>query len=127
MNSYIYVNNLAAAVVSALVAPFTAISNAVVIVTVIRTASLQTPANILLCSLACGDFLVGVLPHPSLVAILLASNARMDCCLFGKLFPVHMYSLSVAFGSLIQVCVMCWDRFKATSNPFLYRSVVSKK
>ena len=127
MNSYIYVNNLAAAVVSALVAAFTAISNAVVIMTVIRTASLHTPANILLCSLACGDFLVGVLTQPGLVAILLSRNAGMDCCLFGKLFTIHMYSMSVAFASLVQVCVMCWDRLKATSNPFLYRSVVSKK
>ena len=127
MNSYIYVNNLAAAVVSALVAAFTAISNVVVIATVVRTASLHSPASILLCSLACGDFLVAVLPHPILVAILVSSNAGMDCCLFGKLFAVHMYSMSVAFSSLVQVCVMCWDRYKATSNPFRYRSVVSKK
>ena len=127
MNSYIFVNNLAAAVVCAPVAAFTAISNAVVIVTVIRTASLQTPANILLCSLACGDFLVAVLPQPILVAILLSSNAGMDCCLFGKLFMTHMYSTSVAFGSLVQVCVMCWDRLKATSDPLIYRSVVSKR
>ena len=127
MNSYIYVNNLAAAVVSAPVAAFTAISNVVVIVTVIRTASLHTPANILLCSMACGDFLVGALTQPGLVAILLSSNARMDCCLFEKLFTIHMYSMSVAFASLVQVCVMCWDRLKATSNPFHYHSVVSKE
>ena len=127
MNSYIYVNNLAAAVVSALVAAFTAISNMVVIVTVIRTSSLHSPANILLCSMACGDFLVGVLTQPGLVAILLSSNAGMDCCMFEKLFTIHMYSMSVAFASLVQVCVMCWDRLKATSDPIIYRSVVSKK
>ena len=127
MNSHAYVNNLAAVVVSALVAAFTAFRKVVVIVTVIRTASLHTPANILLCSLACGDFLVAVLPHPLLVAFLLSSNARVDCCLFEKLFKVHMISMTLALGSLVQVCVMCWDRFKATSNPLRYRSVVSKK
>ena len=127
MNSYIYVSNLAAAVVSAPVAAFTAISNVVIIATAIRTASLQTPANILLCSIAFGDFLVGVFTLPSLTVILVSRNARVDCCMFEKLFAVHMFSITVAMGSLVQVCVMCWDRLKATSNPFLYRSVVSKK
>ena len=127
MNSYIYVNNLAAAVVCALVAAFTAISNAVVIVTVIRTVSLHSAANILLCSIAFGDFLVAVFTMPILIAILVSRNARVDCCLFEKLFAVHMFSMQVAKGSLVQVCVMCWDRLKATSNPFLYRSVVSKQ
>ena len=126
MNSYIYVNNLAAAVVSALVAAFTAIGNAVVIVTVIRTASLHSPANILLCSLACGDFLVAVFSYSALVAFLVYSNAS-DCCLFEKMEPIHKYSLLLVFSSLVQVCVMCWDRFKATSHPLLYRSVASKK
>ena len=126
-NSYVYMNNLVAAVVSALVAPFTTISNAVVIVTVIRTASLHTPANILLCSIACGDFLVAVFPQPVLVALLVSSNARVDCCLFETLSAIHKFSMPVAFGGMVQVCVMCWNRFKATANPLRYRAVVSKR
>ena len=127
MNSHIYVNNLTAAVVCALIAAFTAISNAVVIVAVIRTANLHSQANILQCSMACGDFLVAVFTQPVLVTLLVSSNAKVDCCLFEKLFTVHMLSMTVAMGSLVQVCVMCWDRLKATFNPITYRTVVSKK
>ena len=126
-NSYAYMNNLVAAVVSALVAPYTAISNVVVIVTVIRTARLHAPANILLCSMACGDILVAVFPQPVLVAFLVSSNARVDCCLFETLSTIHKFSMPVAFGGMVQVCVMCWDRLKATADPLRYRAVVSKK
>ena len=127
MNSYTLVNNLLAAGVSALLAVFTAFSNVVVMVTVIRTASLHTQANILLCSLAFGDFLVAVFSLPLLVAILAPRNAGVDCCWHNSLDEIHSYSLVIVLGCTAQVCVMCWDRFKATNNPIRYRAEASNK
>ena len=46
---------------------FAFLSNFAIIVTVVKTPSLQRPSNILLCSLATSDCLVGLVAQPLLV------------------------------------------------------------
>ena len=127
MSPAVYNSNAVAIAVNVPVALFAVISNAVVILTVAKTRSLHRPANILLCSLALNDLLVGVVLHPLLIARLIAYNS-CECRAYSTLDMAFGYATpNIAIGSCVHVCVMCWDRYKAVSIPMEYRATVTNK
>lgn len=128
INTYTYVSNVAAVVVNVLLSIFAVVCNALVMLAVYKTKSLHRPANLLICSLALTDFLVGLVVQPITVVRLLMHNAGVSCCLYNDV--TNAYALVTplfACGSFVQVCVMCWDRYKAVSSPFEHRATVTNK
>ena len=123
----IYNSNVAAVAFGVPTALFAVVSNGIVIVTVAKTRSLHRPANILLSSLALSDLLVGATIQPAMIAILLALNAGVSCCLPN--LPLSMFlSRALTFlgvNPFVHICVMSWDRYKAVSNPMIYRVEVT--
>ena len=75
-----FINNVLLAAVNAPCAIFAFLCNLAVIVTVTKNPSLQRPCSILLCSLACTDFLTAVIAQPMFVVWrLILLNARESC------------------------------------------------
>ena len=62
-----YLNDMTLVTVNGCLAIFAFLSNLVIIVTVIKTPSLQKPCNILLSNLAFADFLTGVIVQPMFI------------------------------------------------------------
>ena len=128
MNTYIYINNVCVIVVNVLLAIFAVVCNAVVMLAVFKTNSLRRPSNLLICSLALSDFLVGAVAQPLVVVRLLLQNAGADCCLYNHLSNTAYITFYLfTGGSFVQVCVMSWDRYKAASKPLEYRATVTNR
>ena len=128
MNTYIYINNVCVIVVNVLLSIFAVVCNALIMLAVFKTNSLRRPVNLLICSLALSDFLVGAVVQPLVVVRLLLQNAGADCCLYKHLSNTSYYAFYLfAGGSFVQVCVMSWDRYKAASRPLEYRATVTNK
>ena len=126
LNDYVYANNVALAVVHVPFAVFAAASNAIIVLTVTTSSVLMSPPNVLICSLACGDFLVGLLAQPLLIVMLLQHNAQVSCATYSRTAAVYLWLLPlIVCGSFVQVCVMCWDRYKAVSSPMRYRTTTT--
>ncbi|XP_032220178.1 histamine H2 receptor [Nematostella vectensis] len=93
-----------------------------------RNARLQTPANLILCSLTVSDLLVGVVSVPMFSAFLFLKASHPDACAFSRLFDVTRYSMYVsAGGSLVQISVFSWDRWEALSQPLKYKTKVTRR
>ena len=121
-------NNAAVAVLHVLSGASAVISNAAVIVTVAKTPSLWRPANILMCGLAFGDFMVGLLAQPVMLTLLIMQNAGTDCCTYKAGFEVFLHVMPFfIFGSLFHICLISWDRYKAVSNAVRYRTGASTR
>ena len=86
-------------IVSIPFAIFAVVANLAVIVTIIRTPSLQRPVNVLLCSLAAADCLTGLAVQPVFVAWRFLLHRTKDHC---KL--VHLYQASRSLPALIVGC-----------------------
>ena len=128
MNTYIYINHVCVIVVNVLLSIFAVVCNAFVMLVVFKTNSLRKPANLLICSLALSDFLVGAVVQPLFVVRLLLQNAGADCCLCMRVHNASSTTIYLfACGSFATVCVMSWDRYKAVSSPFQYRATVTNK
>ena len=128
MNTYIYINNVCVIVVNVLLAIFAVVCNAVVMLAVFKTNSLRRPSNLLICSLALSDFLVGAVAQPLVVVRTLLHNAGADCCLYNHVHYISNFTFYLfACGSFATVCIMSWDRYKAVSSPLQYRSIVTNK
>ena len=59
--------------------PVCVIGNALVLLAIVRTPSLYTPANILIASLALADFLVGAVVQPFITFIIIDKDALFHC------------------------------------------------
>lgn len=100
--------------------------NALVIVAICRRSSLQTPSNVLLCSLALTDFLVGLIVQPVFIAhkvSALKAERRLHC-----IASVVSKTLALLLGtvSLTTLTAISIDRVLAISLPSRYRTVVTK-
>ena len=109
---------------------FAFLSNLAIIVTVVKTPSLQRPSNILLCSLATSDCLVGLVAQPLFVTWWMHIQRAQDySCLYlqpltlaariARMFPVGL--------SLTNLTVISLDRCYALSWPLSYRAKVTKR
>ena len=124
-----YATNIALAVLSVVIGVFAVGLNSSVIASVSKTPSLRRPANLLLCSIAASDLLVGLVVLPTYVtARLLKINSGVSICVADFVWNLYSFFLVLFSGaSLVQLCVMSWDRYKAVSDPMVYRANVSKR
>ncbi|XP_042603024.1 trace amine-associated receptor 13c-like [Cyprinus carpio] len=109
-------------VAAASVSLLTVCGNLLVIISVSHFKQLQTPANILILSLAVSDFLMGVFVMPLYLSRLIEScwtSGSMMCSVF-NFVTFQTTSVSVHTVALIAI-----DRFLALSSPFIYSQKVS--
>ena len=124
-----FINNVLLAAVNAPCAIFAFLCNLAVIVTVTKNPSLQRPCNILLCSLACTDFLTAVIAQPMLVVWrLILPHARESYSHQLWIFYTfhNFYSFTVGL-SFVVVIIMSFDRHYALSKPLIYNTEASKE
>jgi len=124
-----FVNDVLAAGVNALLSVFAFLSNLLVIITVVKTPSLQRPANVLLCSLAATDCLNGVTTQPLFfIWRLMLYRARHSCYLQTELQESRSVLTTLTLGwSLAILTLISFDRARALSNPLVYRTEVTNK
>lgn len=124
-----FINNVLLAAVNAPCAIFAFFCNLAVIVTVTKNPSLQRPCSILLCSLACTDFVTAVIAQPMFVVWrLILLNARESCSHQLWIFYTfhNFYSFTVGMSFVI-VIIMSFDRHYALSKPLIYNTEASKR
>ena len=128
--STISIINLVVAVSNVPFGIFAFLSNLAIIVTVVKTPSLQRPSNILLCSLATSDCLVGLVAQPLFVTwwMLIQRVEHYSClylqpltlaALIARMFPTGL--------SLANLTVISLDRCYALCRPLAYRAKVTKR
>uniref|UniRef100_A0A8C1AJR3 G-protein coupled receptors family 1 profile domain-containing protein n=1 Tax=Cyprinus carpio carpio TaxID=630221 RepID=A0A8C1AJR3_CYPCA len=109
-------------VAAASVSLLTVCGNLLVIISVSHFKQLQTPANILILSLAVSDFLMGVFVMPLYLSWLVES-----CWTFGSMMCLvfNFVTFQATSVSVHTVALIAVDRFLALSSPFLYSQKVS--
>ena len=124
-----FVNDVIAAGVNSSLSVFAFLSNLLVIITVVKTLSLQRPANVLLCSLAATDCLTGVTTQPLFfIWRLMLYRARHSCYLQIELEEARSLLTALTLGcSLAILTLISFDRARALSSPLRYRTEVTNK
>nr|XP_020740039.1 trace amine-associated receptor 6-like [Odocoileus virginianus texanus] len=91
--------------------------NFLVMTSVLHFKQLHSPANFLIASLACTDFLVGVTVMPFSMV-----RSVESCWYFGARFCALHSSCDVAFcySSLFHLCFISIDRYIAVTDPLVY-------
>ena len=130
-DSSISIINLVVAVSNVPFGIFAFLSNLAIIFTALKTPSLQRPSNILLCSLATSDCLVGLVAQPLLFTWWMLMQRAQDFSCF-YLEPLTIVSwLSGMFptvlSSLFYMAVISLDRCYALYRPLFYRAKVTKQ
>ena len=107
---------------------FAFLGNLVVILAVIKTPSLQSPCNILLCSLATTDCLTGLVAQPIFVAWRLMIHRIHESCDYQvELFQAYTVALSFVGWSFANMSLISCDRHYAIAKPLAYRVNVTMK
>ena len=109
---------------------FAFLSNLTIIITVLKTPSLQRPSNILLCSLATSDCLVGLVAQPLFVTwwMLIQRVEDYSCLYLQQLTLAALIARMFPTGlSLANLTVISLDRCYALCRPFAYRAKVTKR
>ena len=109
---------------------FSFLSNLAIIVTVLKTPSLQRPSNILLCSLATSDCLAGLVAQPLFFTWwMLIQRVEDYSCLYLQLLTLAAWlARTFAVGwSLFILTVISLDRCYALSWPLSYRAKVTNR
>ena len=123
------ITDLAVAVSNIPFGIFAFLSNLAIIVTVIKTPSLQRSSNILLCNLATANCLAGVTVQPIFAVWWINVQYVQNTC-------SSQQQLSTAFSvsnilmtglSFTNLAVISADRCYAVSRPFAYRAKVTKE
>lgn len=103
----------------------TIIANALLIVTILKTSSLQTPSNILVGALCMSDFLVGIFAQPLFIMLLVYAQAGLD---FRSLVHIFWYSGRILGAmSFTYMLYVTLDRYYAICHPFKYQRFVTCK
>ena len=108
---------------------FAFLSNLAIIVAALKTPSLQRPSNILLCSLATSDCLIGLVAQPLFFIWWLFVQSPQKWCPYLK--PVTIVSwisrmVPIAL-SLTYMKAISLDRCYALCRPLAYRAKVTKR
>ena len=108
---------------------FAFLGNLAVIVAVVKTPSLQTPCNILLCSLCVTDCLTGLIAQPMFVTWRLVIHRIHESCDYqAEVYKAFSVCLKACSGwSFVNLCLISIDRHYALAKPLVYRSRVTKK
>ncbi|KAL4839032.1 hypothetical protein H8958_007558 [Nasalis larvatus] len=90
--------------------------NLLVMISILHFKQLHSPTNFLIASLACADFLVGVIVMPFSVVRTVES-----CWYFGRSFCTFHTCCDVAFcySSLFHLCFISIDRYIAATDPLV--------
>ncbi|XP_037376879.1 trace amine-associated receptor 7a-like [Talpa occidentalis] len=95
----------------------TVFGNLLVIISILHFKQLHSPANFLIASLACADFLVGVTVMPF-------STVRSveSCWYFGQSYcKFHScFEGSFCYASIYHLCFISLDRYIAVTDPLVY-------
>ena len=124
-----HINEIFVAAVNIPFCIFAFFTNLAIIVTIIKTPSLQRPCNILLCSLAATDCLTGINAQPIFVALRLALYHDASTCSYQyKLYRAFYVTIMLTAGwSFAFLTVISFDRLYALSRPLVYRAKVTNK
>ena len=108
---------------------FAFLSNLAIVVTSIRTPSVQRPCNRLLCSLAATDCLTSVTAQPIFVALRLSLYHDTSTCSYQyELYKTFYFTIMLTSGwSFVFLTVISFDRHYALSRPLVYRTNVTNK
>ena len=107
---------------------FAVISNLVVVITIYKTRELRISANILLCSLALTDLLVGLVTQPLFIAWRFMLHYQSTICsseVVHALYEAFLYLCTG--GSFICLAYISTDRTIAVAKPLRYRTRVTTK
>ena len=128
-DSAAHINKVFVAAVNIPFCIFAFLSNLVIIVTIVKTPSLQRPCNILLCSLAATDCLTGITAQPLFTVLRLALYHDASTCSYqDKLFKAFHVTIMLSSGwSFAFLTVISFDRHYALSRPLVYRANVTTK
>ena len=124
-----YLNDVLAVGVNVPLGIFAFFGNLIIIVTVAKTPSLHRPSNILLCSLAAIDCLVGLTSQPLFfIWRLMLHRARQSCYLQIELFESRYVLNTLTLGGSFAIfTLISFDRARALSDPMSYRTKVTNK
>ncbi len=124
-----YLNDALAVAVNAPLSIFAFLSNLAIIVTVVKTPTLQRHSNVFLCSLAAADCLTAMTSQPLFfIWRLMLHRARQSCDFQSELFEsLYVLNTFTTGGSLAILTLISFDRARALANPVEYRAQVSKK
>ena len=128
--STISIINLVVAVSNVPFGIFAFLSNLAIIVAVVKTPSLQRPSNILLCSLATSDCLVGLVAQPLFFTWWMHIQRAQDySCLYLQQLTLAAWIARVfpAGLSMANLTIISLDRCYALCRPFAYRAKVTKR
>ena len=115
-------------ITSSIACPIVILLNIIIIIAVKKRRELQTNSNILLASLAAGDFLVGAISMPltiSLDALLLQKHVGSFICNIAFTNQLIMYA--VVCSSLYHLTVIAWERYVAIRKWASYKVIVTRK
>ena len=109
-----------------IVSVFTIVTNAMILWTIARTRSLQTPSNILLATLCSSDLLVGLTTHPIFITMLVYLQLLQAPT--KVLLVLLRWSAVIVNGmSFLTVLHITLDRYMAVCHPFFYERKVTVK
>ena len=124
--SYHFGLNVSIIVINTPFVILTVFSNLVVLITVSKFRQLHIPANVLLCSLALTDLLVGLVTQPLFIAWRLMLHYRSTVCrseLVHSFYEAFLYVCTG--GSFLCLAYISSDRLMAVSRPLHYRANVT--
>ena len=128
-DSAAWINEVFVASVNIPFCVFALLGNLAIILTIIRTPTLQKPCNTLLCSLAASDCLTAITAQPLFVAVrLMLFSDESTCSHQEHLFTAFYASTMLTSGlSFVFLAVISFDRHYALSKPLEYRARVTNK
>ena len=124
---YYYVTSIITIFLNIGCAAWTTVANVLILLTLAKTTSLQTPSILLLASLTANDVIVGAILQPVSVTRslywLLAKNfcMRTNADIVRRCF-LHLCRLN----SLSSLVIISWDRYTAIARPYRYKVLVTK-
>uniref|UniRef100_A0AAA9SVX9 G-protein coupled receptors family 1 profile domain-containing protein n=1 Tax=Bos taurus TaxID=9913 RepID=A0AAA9SVX9_BOVIN len=95
----------------------TVFGNLLVMISILHFKQLHSPANFLITSLACADFLVGVTVTPFSTV-----RSMESCWYFGESYcQLHScFEGSFCYASIYHLCFISLDRYIAVTDPLVY-------
>ena len=105
---------------------FTIAANAIILWTITRTASLQTPSNSLLAALCFSDLCIGLVTHPIFITMLMYLQLSREPS-SAQLIVLQWSGKVSSSISLLTVLFITLDRYVAICYPFLYERQATVK